>query len=363
GGRKHSPGCRSITSRFCQLTHEEMTMFLARILDFRSGSSRRRSRKLKKSPPAQRLLLEQLEDRITPATQTFTATFGPQATNFTLMQAIMQFNPSQGQLTEVDISFNGSFTSTIQAENQSTESPDTITATASGTLTLSGPGVSPTLNPSITFPPATVQVFDGMQDFMGPDTATFGPTTASAGPQTTVLHASDSGFSQYIGTGTVSFTSTANGSSLVTDTNGNVVSLTNSSAPTMVPVPYVFVTPPVAGSLSGFVYLDGNNNGIRDANEFGIQGVTVTLSGVNDLNQPVTSITVTGPDGSYLFGNLRPGTYQITETQPTGFLEGQADVGTLGGVVINSDQIGAIPLSSGANGTEYDFGERIAISK
>src|SRR5439155_10444852 len=135
--------------------------------------------------------------------------------------------------------------------------------------------------------------------------------------------------------------------------------VTNTSATGTVTVTYVFEVPPAVGSLSGFVYLDGNNNGIRDVGEFGIQGVTVSLSGVNDLSQQVSSITVTGPDGSYIFGNLRPGTYQITETQPSGFLEGQADVGTLGGQVINSDQIGAIVVSSGANGREYDFGERI----
>src|SRR5262249_39055638 len=162
------------------------------------------------------------------------------------------------------------------------------------------------------------------------------------------LHASDSGFGQYIGTGTVSFTSMATGTSSATDTNANLVADISSTATNMVTVTYVFV-PPAGGSLSGFVYLDGNNNGIRDANQVRIQGVTVTLSGVNDLNQPVTSVTVTGPDGSYLF-NLRPGTYQITETQPTGFLEGQADVGTLGGQVINSDQIGSIVVPSGGNG-------------
>src|SRR5262249_40428883 len=111
--RSVSASCRLQGFSFAPIsTHEETTMLLARILASRLGSSRRRSRKLMKNPPTHRLLLEQLEDRITPATQTFSATFGPQATNFTLMQAISQFNPSQGQLNEVDISFNGSVTST-----------------------------------------------------------------------------------------------------------------------------------------------------------------------------------------------------------------------------------------------------------
>src|SRR5262249_8051874 len=91
---------------------------LARALRSRPGSSRRRSRKSANSPRPLWLRLEQLEDRLVPATLVAgDLVFGPKTTNFTLSQAVNQFNPSLGQLTEVDITFNGSITSTIKAEN------------------------------------------------------------------------------------------------------------------------------------------------------------------------------------------------------------------------------------------------------
>ncbi|HBH54383.1 MAG TPA: hypothetical protein DDY91_21060, partial [Planctomycetaceae bacterium] len=39
----------------------------------------------------------------------------------------------------------------------------------------------------------------------------------------------------------------------------------------------------------------------------------------------------TDANGAYSFGNLRPGSYQITQTQPAGYLDGQETVGSAGG--------------------------------
>ena len=61
------------------------------------------------------------------------------------------------------------------------------------------------------------------------------------------------------------------------------------------------------------------------------------MSGTNGLGQTITATTTTASDGTYSFstdsnGNaLRPGTYTITETQPTGYLAGTASVGTVNG--------------------------------
>jgi len=41
------------------------------------------------------------------------------------------------------------------------------------------------------------------------------------------------------------------------------------------------------GAVSGFVWIDGNNNQTRDANEFPIPGVTVRLTGTNSSGQAV----------------------------------------------------------------------------
>src|SRR5262249_33404755 len=73
--------------------------------------------------------------------------------------------------------------------------------------------------------------------------------------------------------------------------------------------------------------------------------VLVTLTGTNDLGTIVPLTTTSAADGSYTFGNLRPGTYTITETQPAGYLDGKD---AQNGVVIpnssKTDTIGAITL-------------------
>src|SRR5262249_55881820 len=87
-------------------------------------------------------------------------------------------------------------------------------------------------------------------------------------------------------------------------------------------------------TLAGLVYLDTNANGVLDTGEPGIGSVTLTLTGTNGLGQSVTATTTTAANGTYSFstdssGNvLRPGTYQIAETVPSGYLASANKVGT-----------------------------------
>ena len=111
-----------------------------------------------------------------------------------------------------------------------------------------------------------------------------------------------------------------------------------------------------AASLSGFVYLDTNGNGDIDCRDRAIADVTVTLSGIDDLGNSVSMTTVTDEDGAYAFKSLRPGTYQIAETQPEGYLDGADFVGSLGGVVGN-DVLSDIVTPQGAHGANYNFSE------
>src|SRR5439155_597532 len=61
-------------------------------------------------------------------------------------------------------------------------------------------------------------------------------------------------------------------------------------------------------SLSGFVYSDLDNDGVKDAGEAGIAAVQVTPTGTDDLGA-VSLTATTDANGAYSFGNLRPGTY------------------------------------------------------
>jgi uncharacterized surface anchored protein len=116
-------------------------------------------------------------------------------------------------------------------------------------------------------------------------------------------------------------------------------------------------------TLSGFVYNDANDNGVQDGGESGIAGVTITLTGTNDLGQSVSVTTTTASNGSYSFAGLRPGTYGLTETPPAGYLDGTDSAGSLGGTV-GDDVISSIviPPAGNATGTPYDFAELLPSS-
>lgn len=111
-------------------------------------------------------------------------------------------------------------------------------------------------------------------------------------------------------------------------------------------------------SLAGFVYFDVNNNGIKDAGEAAIAGVTITLTGTATAGSEtnVNRTLKTGDDGSYKFENLGPGNYTIRQTQPLFTIDGIDSAGSLGGTVTNN-QIVLSSLAQGASGTGYNFGE------
>jgi uncharacterized repeat protein (TIGR01451 family) len=119
-------------------------------------------------------------------------------------------------------------------------------------------------------------------------------------------------------------------------------------------------------SLSGFVYNDVNDSGVKDASEAGIQNVTLTLTGTTGTGQSVTKTTVTSASGAYTFIGLQPGTYTITETQPPTTADGKDTLGNvyagatnLGvkGSASTNDVFSGIPLQCGNSGINYNFGE------
>ncbi|MGA2500224.1 MAG: SdrD B-like domain-containing protein [Tepidisphaeraceae bacterium] len=118
-------------------------------------------------------------------------------------------------------------------------------------------------------------------------------------------------------------------------------------------------TTPPGGSLSGFVYDDQNKNGVFDAvnGDTGIGGSVVTLTGTDSRGYPVNETTTSASDGSYSFSDLNAGTYTITHDEPSGYVDGTDNPGSLGGVA-SHDKLASINLPFGANGINYNFGEQ-----
>lgn len=108
------------------------------------------------------------------------------------------------------------------------------------------------------------------------------------------------------------------------------------------------------------VWDDYNANGEQNPGEPGKSGVQLTLNGQTGNGTPLSGSATTGSDGSYIFGNLIPGTYTLTFTTPNGFLITQAN--TAGGnddADSDIDPSGAAPINqllSGEFDTSVDAG-------
>ncbi len=116
-----------------------------------------------------------------------------------------------------------------------------------------------------------------------------------------------------------------------------------------------------ASSLAGAVFVDLDGDGSFGAGEVGIGGATVTLTGTDDLGAAVSAATATAGDGSYVFSNLRPGTYVIAEDQPAGYYDGVDSVGTQGGAATADDEL-TVPLAPATDGTGNTFAELLPAS-
>ncbi|MCA9182876.1 MAG: carboxypeptidase regulatory-like domain-containing protein, partial [Planctomycetales bacterium] len=107
-----------------------------------------------------------------------------------------------------------------------------------------------------------------------------------------------------------------------------------------------------------FAYLDVNRNGTRDNGDTPLPNVAIALSGTETGSaNAVTRQTTTDANGAYTFSNLLPGTYQIVQTQPTEYKDGQTNVGTGATGLAGTNQITTIQLGSGANAQAFNFGE------
>ena len=172
-----------------------------------------------------------------------------------------------------------------------------------------------------------------------------------------------SDYKQTYGYGSSTTRSEAGKGTLVTPT---AISLT-AAAPNATKVDFAFVKP---ASVGDFVWFDANKDGIQDADEAGVPGVTVTLTDgagnpVIDLDgNPVKAVT-TDANGMYEFTNLMPNVdrivanageenYKVVFTVPAGYSATTSNAGDP-----EKDSNGAdssVTLAQGQNDEPVDFG-------
>jgi len=110
----------------------------------------------------------------------------------------------------------------------------------------------------------------------------------------------------------------------------------------------------VPSSLGGIVFLDLNHDGVRQATEAPIAGVTVTLTGPTGASS-ATQTKITNALGAYQFTNLAPGNYSIVETQPQFLVDGAEVAGSQGGTVQNNTIV--VNLAENTTGVNNNFAE------
>jgi cyclophilin family peptidyl-prolyl cis-trans isomerase len=116
-------------------------------------------------------------------------------------------------------------------------------------------------------------------------------------------------------------------------------------------------------AISGYVYIDADNDGLRTRNgqtHIGIQGVVITLSNYTSGSWSSITMTMTDANGFYQFDNLPAGAYLVKETQPARFTDGKDTRGTISGTtrgILGPDQF-AMNLAAAEKATNFNFGER-----
>ena len=171
-------------------------------------------------------------------------------------------------------------------------------------------------------------------------------------------------YKQTYGYGSSTKRSEAGKGTLVTPTP---IALT-SAAPNATKVDFGFVKP---ASVGNFVWVDANKDGIQDADEAGVAGVTVTLTDgagnpVIDLDgNPVKPVT-TDANGKYEFTNLMPNVdrivanageenYKVVFTVPAGY-SATTSYAAADGEKDSNGADSSVTLAQGQNDETVDFG-------
>ncbi len=102
-------------------------------------------------------------------------------------------------------------------------------------------------------------------------------------------------------------------------------------------------------AIGDFVWEDLNQDGIQDAGETGVSGVTVYLL---NCQGEIIATTITNASGAYLFDQLQPGDYKIQFILPSGYEFSPQDQGADDAMDSDAD-----PTTGEASCTTLDSGE------
>ncbi|MEZ4884190.1 MAG: SdrD B-like domain-containing protein [Chitinophagales bacterium] len=120
---------------------------------------------------------------------------------------------------------------------------------------------------------------------------------------------------------------------------------------------YDFGYTPLLNGLGDFVWLDDNGNGLQDAGERGIEGVTVTLYNADTDEQLAT--TSTDEDGAYSFNGLLDGSYYVVFGDANGLDRTSANEGDNEAADSDANQNGqshTVDLAAGDFNRDVDAG-------
>jgi subtilisin family serine protease/subtilisin-like proprotein convertase family protein len=132
---------------------------------------------------------------------------------------------------------------------------------------------------------------------------------------------------------------------------------------------YIRVGNPV--TLSGFVYVDYNNDGVKQVDELTMDSVTVRIEKV-DGPLTFTTMVTTDDAGRYMLAEggggpmfVPAGTYNITEVHPIIMVDGMETLGTGNSidtpgdpVVVSDDMFSNLKLGPGEAAVDFNFGEQ-----
>lgn len=181
------------------------------------------------------LLILALVLRVAAASVTHTATVFPTRTNWSMTNAVPQFDPSLGTLTNVAVGIAVNVSTQFRVENRDTIAWLTeARADVIATGTVAGYSATATLTNSYA---TTLSAYDGVLDYGG----TSGFTVTIVGSDSESAVPSD--FTPYIGTGTVPLIASATGVGFY-DGSGDSRFIVNTFASALVTITYEF-SPPV----------------------------------------------------------------------------------------------------------------------